>query len=86
MWVIMTYDVGVKRNARVRKTCRKYLMHVQKSVFEGEISNSKLKKMKWEIASLILPEEDQVAIYTFETERYFSKDVIGYRITDDIII
>lgn len=84
--MIMTYDVGVKRNARVRKTCRKYLMHVQKSVFEGEISNGKLKKLKWEIARLIRPEEDQVAVYEFETERHFSKDVIGYQITDEIII
>ena len=54
MWVMMTYDVGVKRNARMRKTCRKYLIHVQKSVFEGNITERKLKKMKWEISNFLI--------------------------------
>lgn len=38
MYVILTYDVKVKRNPKVLKLCRKYLTHVQKSVFEGFIS------------------------------------------------
>ena len=35
MYVILTYDVGAKRVSKVMKTCRKYMVHVQKSVFEG---------------------------------------------------
>ena len=34
MFVIVTYDVSSKRVVKVMKTCRKYLTHVQKSVFE----------------------------------------------------
>ena len=35
MYVILTYDVGAKRVSKVMMTCRKYMVHVQKSVFEG---------------------------------------------------
>ena len=38
MFVIMVYDVGKKRVAKVLKKSRKYLHWVQNSVFEGEIS------------------------------------------------
>ena len=86
MWVMMTYDVGVKRNARMRKICRKYLIHVQKSVFEGNITERKLKKMKWEIEKTINPDEDQVAIYELDTLRYFKKNVIGYHLAEDNIL
>lgn len=34
MYIILTYDVGSKRVEKVLKICRKYLVHVQKSVFE----------------------------------------------------
>ena len=46
MFVIVTYDVNVKRNNKVLKICRKYLVHVQKSVFEGNITEAKLRKLK----------------------------------------
>ena len=43
MYVVLVYDIsktdnGQKRWAHVFKTCKKYLSHVQNSVFEGEIS------------------------------------------------
>ena len=46
MFVIVTYDVATKRVAKVMKTCRKYLTHVQKSVFEGMITEGKLNRLK----------------------------------------
>ncbi len=86
MWVILTYDVGVKRNSRVRKICRKYLLHVQKSVFEGSISESSLKKLQKELEKKIDPEEDQIAIYRYETSKDVKKDMIGFHVTEDNII
>ena len=46
MFVIVVYDVGSKRVSRIMKTCRKYLSHKQKSVFEGMITEAQLKKLK----------------------------------------
>lgn len=86
MWIILTYDIGVKRNSKALKICRKYLSHVQKSVFEGEITVKKLAKLKQELAKVIDYENDQVAIYEFDTLRYSAKEVIGYQITTDNVL
>ena len=86
MWVIVTYDVGQKRNSKVLKVCRKYLVHMQKSVFEGDISEKNLNKLKSEIDRVIDVESDQVAIYVFDTLRYTRKDVIGYQMFSGSIL
>ena len=85
MYIIVTYDVGVKRNSKVLKICRRYLLHVQKSVFEGYISEMNLKKLKKQIQQIIDTESDQVAIYRFDCEKPL-KEVIGYHIEMNNII
>ena len=86
MYIILTYDTGAKRNPKMLKICRKYLTHVQKSVFEGDISEKKLRKLQEEIRRVIVPEDDQVAIYEFDTLRYSKKSIIGYHFVSDNII
>lgn len=46
MFVIVVYDINRKRVGRALKICRKYLVHVQKSVFEGNITEGQLKQLK----------------------------------------
>ena len=77
MFVIVAYDVNAKRNNKVLKVCRKYLLHVQKSVFEGMITEARLKRLKNELAQVITKDEDSIMIYRFETLKYSSKEVIG---------
>ena len=77
MFVIVTYDVNAKKNNKVLKICRKYLLHVQKSVFGGMITEAKLKRLKNELAQVIKKDEDSIMIYRFETLKYSSKEVIG---------
>jgi hypothetical protein len=45
MYVILVYDFGEKRVGKMLKLCRKYLNWIQNSVFEGEISEVKLKEL-----------------------------------------
>ena len=45
MYVILVYDFGEKRVAKMLKLCRRYLNWVQNSVFEGEISDVRLKEL-----------------------------------------
>ena len=45
MYVILVYDCGQKRVGKMLKLCRKYLSWIQNSVFEGEISEVKLKEL-----------------------------------------
>ncbi|MFO7264300.1 MAG: CRISPR-associated endonuclease Cas2, partial [Bacillota bacterium] len=77
MFVILVYDVNVKRTAKVLKKCREYLTWVQNSVFEGEISKANLYKLKSELRRLINEKEDSVIIYTFRTTRYSERQIIG---------
>lgn len=85
MYIIVTYDVGMKRNSKVLKICRRYLIHVQKSVFEGFISENKLNKLKKELMKVIDTENDQIAIYRYDKGKLI-KEVIGYHIEMDNII
>lgn len=63
MNVILVYDVNHKRVNKIMKICRKYLIRVQNSVFEGSITESKLNKLKEEIRKNIDCKKDKVCIY-----------------------
>jgi CRISPR-associated protein Cas2 len=77
MFVILFYDIGEKRVSKALKICRKYLIWVQNSVFEGEITQANLKKLKYELSSIIDKDEDSLIIYTFANMKYSKREVIG---------
>lgn len=77
MFVILVYDFGEKRVAKALKTCRRYLNWVQNSVFEGEISEVNLKKLKAELERVMDEEEDSIIIYTWRTQRYTKREIMG---------
>lgn len=79
MFTIMVYDVGEKRVAKVLKIARKYLYWVQNSVFEGEISDAKLVKLKEELMKKINKEEDSVIFYHFKSLRYSEREILGVK-------
>ncbi|AIH04577.1 MULTISPECIES: CRISPR-associated endonuclease Cas2 [Thermodesulfobacterium] len=87
MYVILVYDINEKRVQKVLKICRKFLHWVQNSVFEGEITEAKLFKLKQQLNHVIDPEEDSVVIYTFLTEKYSRREILGKNkaVTDVII-
>ncbi len=68
------------------KTCRRYLTHEQKSVFEGVITKAKLDRLKEELKKLVDTNEDSVCIYEFESLKYTSKEKIGVNAYDDNIL
>lgn len=77
MFVLMVYDVNVKRVGKVLKIGRKYLQHIQNSVLEGELSPAQFKSLRSEIKKTIKPEEDCVRFYLLRTTRYLTMDQIG---------
>ncbi|MCD6319171.1 MAG: CRISPR-associated endonuclease Cas2 [Candidatus Desulfofervidaceae bacterium] len=77
MFIIMVYDVEVKRVNKVLKTARKYLYWVQNSVLEGDISPAKLEKLKTELKHIINEEKDSVIFYTFRSTRYSNREIMG---------
>jgi len=69
MKIILVYDIELreprdqKRLNWAKKIARKYLHHVQKSVFEGDITQSQLAKLQSEVLKVIDPQRDSVIIY-----------------------
>ncbi|MFD3270319.1 CRISPR-associated endonuclease Cas2 [Paenibacillus dendritiformis] len=74
---MLVYDFGEKRVAKALKTCRKYLNWVQNSVFEGEISEVNLKKLKTELQRVMDEKEDSIIIYTWRTQRYTQREIMS---------
>lgn len=64
MQVIVVYDTAAKRNPKILKLCRRYLHHVQLSVFEGELSAAQFQKFQHEVKNVIDEDQDHVLIYT----------------------
>jgi len=77
MFVILTYDVNQKRVSKVMRTCRKYLFHVQNSVFEGTITGAKLNQLKVELENKIDKAVDRICVYEFDSTRYSRREQIG---------
>lgn len=77
MYVILVYDVGEKRVGKMLKLCRKYLNWIQNSVFEGDISEVKLKELTVLAEKIMKPEEDSLIIFSSRTEKFLDKQIIG---------
>ena len=82
MYVILVYDISIEKNGakvlrNVFKICKKYLNHVQCSVFEGELSKVQIQKLKSELNTWIRSDYDSVIIFQSRNERWLDKEVIG---------
>ena len=77
MFVILSYDVGAKRVGKALKTCRKYLRHRHRSVFEGQITEAKLRKLEDELEAIVDPSQDSVCVYRVQSIHYVSTDELG---------
>lgn len=77
MFVILCYDINQKRVGKVMKICKKYLVHVQKSVFEGNITEAKLCKLQKELKHVIYTDEDSIILYRLDSVRYARKEQVG---------
>lgn len=77
MYVILVYDVGQKRVGKMLKLCRNYLHWIQNSVFEGEITEVKLKELQSRAKELMKSGEDSVILFKSREERWLEKEVMG---------
>jgi CRISPR-associated protein Cas2 len=77
MYVLIVYDVEVKRISRIHKFLKRYLNWVQNSVFEGEVTESQIEEVKAGLRRLMSNDADSVLIYTARDERWLDKEVLG---------
>ncbi|MBU3191737.1 CRISPR-associated endonuclease Cas2 [Clostridium bowmanii] len=82
MYVVLVYDIsgdenGQKVLGKVFKICKKYLTHIQNSVFEGEITEGQRAKLNAELNKLIRKKLDSVIIFKSRNERWLDKEFWG---------
>lgn len=77
MYVILVYDIGEKRVRKMLKLCRRYLSWIQNSVFEGEITEVKLKELQAAARRIMDEEEDSVILFKSRQQRWLDKEIIG---------
>lgn len=58
------------------KTSRKYLSHVQKSVFEGDIPEGQIVLLKREVLRIVNKEKDFVIIYSLKDGVKLNRDIL----------
>ena len=82
MYVILVYDIGEKRVAKMLKLCRQYLNWIQNSVFEGEITEVKLKELQSRAKQIMKTEEDSLIVFKSREEKWLEKEVMGQEKND----
>ena len=87
MYIVLVYDVsqaenGARRWSRIFKICKKYLTHIQNSVFECELSKGQLAQLQKELKEYIDKELDSVIIFKSRQEKWLDKEFWGRK--DDL--
>lgn len=77
MYVILVYDIEEKRVGKMLKLCRRYLNWIQNSVFEGELTDVKLKELVSEAKEIMIEEKDSIIIFKSRQEKWLDKMIIG---------
>lgn len=82
MYVILMYDIlmdesGAKVLRNVFKICKKYLTHIQKSVFEGNLTELNCTKLKMELDKHIRDDRDSVLLFKSRDEKWLDKEFLG---------
>lgn len=82
VYAIVVYDVAAERTSKFLKYLRRYLTHVQNSVFEGELTEGTLVEVKETLQSM-LEEGESVMVYRMDSESYVDRAVFGEDPMDD---
>ncbi|UYZ64057.1 CRISPR-associated endonuclease Cas2 [Hymenobacter weizhouensis] len=77
MYVLLVYDIKEKRVGKMLKLCRRYLNWIQNSVFEGEITEVKLKELLAKAADFLDTDEDSVLVFKSRSQEWLQKQVLG---------
>lgn len=82
MYVILVYDISLENKREgsrvlnnVYKICKKYLHHIQNSVFEGDIDESGLVKLAKELKCW-LRENDSCIVFRSQNKKWLKKEFL----------
>lgn len=73
---------GRRRLRQIFKLMKKYLIRIQNSVFEGEITKAKFEEMKLKVIDLIDSKIDSVIFFKSRDIKWMDKDICGFEKDD----
>jgi CRISPR-associated protein Cas2 len=76
MFVIVVYDMESDRTRLPRKFLRRYLEHVQYSVFEGEVTEGEAAKIEDYLEENV-KDDETIIIYKLDSENYMDRKYFG---------
>ena len=81
MYLILVYDIqldekGSRVLRKVFKSCKKYLSHIQNSVFEGELSTAQFMEFKIEIKKYLRDGQDSCIVFKGRNKKWMEKEFI----------
>lgn len=84
LYIILMYDIrsdeeGSKILRNTFKICKRYLTHIQKSIFEGNLTELELLKLKAELNEYIRKDKDSLIIFKSRNERWLEKEFLGIK-------
>jgi CRISPR-associated protein Cas2 len=88
MYVIAMYDIntetkaGRRRLRQIFKLMKKYLIRIQNSVFEGELTKAKFEEMKLKVNDLIDNTIDSVIFFKSRDIKWMDKEICGFEKDD----
>lgn len=85
MYVIAIYDVESKRTNLFKKLCRSYFIHIQKSVFEGEISDKKFDEFLKKVKKLI-KNDTFFKVFIIKNEKNVEFMTFGEKLDDNLLV
>ncbi len=87
MYLVLFYDISLSSEGpertkdsrvlrQVFKICKQYLTHIQNSVFEGELSESQLFKLKTELSKYLRKNKDSCIIFRGRNNVWMKKEFL----------
>lgn len=88
MYVILVYDIKQVGNfARVQryvyKICKRYLIHIQNSVFEGELTLAQIMELEFQLKKYLRADEDSCLLFKSRNKRWLDKEFITREIVSN---
>ncbi|MDR3707404.1 MAG: CRISPR-associated endonuclease Cas2 [Capsulimonadaceae bacterium] len=83
MFVVIAYDVntltkeGRRRLRKVAKLCEGVGQRVQYSVFECQLTDAQLERLRQRIDKVVIPEEDNLRVYHIHGSREDCVEIFG---------
>lgn len=76
MFIILSYDVESERTQLFKKISERFLVHIQNSVFRGNLNQSQLLKLKF-IINKNLKEDESVFIWVIKDSQIYEEIKLG---------